>query len=622
MLQWNRAFQFQHWKQRHYLLAVFAFSTFLLVSFAIVLYRQSSVVERHDKWVLHSYDVLHMARRLYTHALDAETGQRGYLLTGKAVFLEPYKKALSQLDGEMEKLVKATVDNPNQQQSLSIMRSRMDELLQLLDTQIQLYEHHGIQALSKKDLMDSRSAMDDVRAQIDVITSDELGVLRERISLSRQEQRNYVTTLFVGSGLSLIGLMLANLVIFSLLSHTRSTEARLRSFEDRLRLVQEGVKDGIYEFDVATRNVLLSASYLNLLGFNPQDLNGDIANFERILHPDDLQRMRDAAEKYLAKKSAHFAAVCRMQHRDGGWRWILARGVGEWDERTGKPIRLVGTHTDITEQKLREEELRQMNQDLESFTYIASHDLRSPLVNLKGFAGEIEYALQESCAVISEVMQDLPETQQNTIKNSLYKDIPESIGYIRSAVEKMDKLTTAILDMSRIGRRQFRYEEVDLEPVIRRCLDAVAYEVSNKNIHIEVGPMPTVKSDPVMLEQIISNIMDNAIKYLRPDVKGEIHIRANLLEHGYEFHISDNGRGISQQDRSKVFNIFRRASNVGEVRGAGMGMAFVKALIRKLGGRIWFTSTLNEGTTFSFVLPKELPEHVRQEFDYNEEISV
>lgn len=591
-----------HWNHKRILVAIFLLSCGVLCSFTYALYRQSRVVEHHDQWVAHSYEVLRKSRRILTLTLDVETGQRGYILTGAPNFLEPYTRASKELDNALADLKRETIDNPPQQAIAGQLVHDMDAYRLLLSTQIMLYEKHGIKALNKRDLNDSRRAMDGVRTDLERIIGIEKDLLKERTILTQNEQSNYQLTLFLGSGLAIVGLTFANLMILGLLMTKRRTERQLHDYEERLKLVMDGIDDGIYEYDPKTQRLDLSPSYRRLLGYDPKEIAGDVERFAALVHPDDIADATAERERFISGAIPHYASVYRIKHRDGGWRWILSRGVILRNAH-GEILRMVGTHADITEQKAREAELQQLNQDLESFAYIASHDLRAPLVNLKGFSGEIDYALNDARQAILQCVQHLAPGDRERVTTALERDIPESLNFIRAAVEKMDVLTSSILDMSRIGRREYANVIVDTNQIVKRCLDTLAYEISRRRVTVECETLPDVQSDAVALEQIFGNILDNAIKYLDPARPGLIQITSRQVENQTEFTIRDNGRGIAAQDRAKVFDIFRRAANVSDIRGAGMGMAYVKAITRKIGGHIWFDSVIDEGTAFVFRLP-------------------
>ncbi|MBY0406397.1 MAG: PAS domain-containing sensor histidine kinase, partial [Rickettsiales bacterium] len=325
--------------------------------------------------------------------------------------------------------------------------------------------------------------------------------------------------------------------------------------------------------------------------------------FKGLMHPDDVARCYQNYIQYVRREASSYLNEFRLRHKNGSWCWILSRGVGLWNS-SGFMYRLVGSHTDITVQKEREEELKQLNADMEGFTYIASHDLRAPLVNLRGFASEVRYALDDVQPLIGKAKEKLDEQDRTKLESVLETEVPESLAFIDAAVLRMDQLTTAILDMSRIGRREYRVEEVDSAAVVQRCLSVLGHEIAAKAITVRCEPLPLVLTDALALEQVFGNLLDNAVKYLDPSRPGEINVQARQTLDDTVFSVADNGRGISEADRRKVFEIFRRAGNSGDVRGSGMGMAYVKAILRKLGGRIWFDSTVSQGTIFYFTIPR------------------
>lgn len=587
---------------RRYLLIAFVTASLLIGAFIFVLYRQLQVTELYNNQVEHSYEVLRLTRRTLTDVLDLETGQRGYLLTGAKSFLEPYRSGQASLNDDLSALAILVSDNMHQMARLQETKENIIIYQKLLDEQIDLLNREGPGAITFDRLRTGKESMDSLRNSIDAILQAELQLLQERVQASRREDRNYQLTMFMGAALAIGGLFLANMFIIGLMARSRRAEKELAQFEEIYRLVLDGLDDGVYDYHPDTGVILFSPGYERLLGYSSAEMPNGVETLNRLMHPEDYERTWDLLGQYIRREIPAYTTEFRLRHKDGSWRWILARGIGVWDD-TGRIRRVIGTHTDITPQKEREEELKQLNDDLESFAYIASHDLRAPLVNLKGFAGEITREMELTAPLVMNASKNLPEEEQMRIRQAFEEDIPESLGFIRSSVEKMDKLTAAILDLSRIGRREYRNEWVDADAIIKRCADALAYEITSKNIQLTIEPLPQVITDPLALEQILGNILDNAVKYLEPSRPGIITVKGAVLPGAVQYVVSDNGRGIADNDKSKVFDIFRRASNSGNVRGAGMGMAYVKATVRKLGGRIWFDSRLGEGTTFYLLLP-------------------
>jgi len=273
---------------------------------------------------------------------------------------------------------------------------------------------------------------------------------------------------------------------------------------------------------------------------------------------------------------------------------------------------VVCTASDITERKLAEEklqqyaaELEQMNEEVKSFAYIVSHDLRAPLVNLKGFSEELTYSLKEGKGLLDKYIAHIDEKDTAQFATIFDQDVPEAIGFIGSSVDRMDRLINAILKLSRIGRRDLAPVPINMDELVQPILKSLTHQVGQHKGKITVGALPEVVVDKTAMEQIMGNLLDNAVKYLDPGRPGKIEISAEKGDEETIFHVRDNGRGIEQKDMHKVFEIFRRAGK-DDVQGEGMGLAYVRTLIRRHGGRIWCESEPDVGTTFSFTLTHKL----------------
>ncbi|MBN1486319.1 MAG: hypothetical protein JW981_01680, partial [Anaerolineae bacterium] len=204
-------------------------------------------------------------------------------------------------------------------------------------------------------------------------------------------------------------------------------------------------------------------------------------------------------------------------------------------------------------------ELQRANKELQQFTYIVSHDLRAPVVNLQGFSDELNFALNELKPLIEPLIPQLQPSEQETVRLAFSEDIPEAVEFIRSSVLRMDRLISALLQLSRLGRRELNLQELDMGSLVQSSLDALAHEIETKRIEITMNSLPAVYADRIAMDQIISNLLVNAVKYLSPDRPGKIHIYAEQDAEQTTFHIQDNGRGIAQQDEDKIFAPFRRA---------------------------------------------------------------
>jgi len=273
---------------------------------------------------------------------------------------------------------------------------------------------------------------------------------------------------------------------------------------------------------------------------------------------------------------------------------------------------ILESFTDITDRKKTEEQLQRYsaelewaNEEVKNFAYIVSHDLRAPLVNLKGFAAELRSSLEVIDPAMNSVLSHLDEAQRQEVMLALQEDIPEALEFIESSATRMDHFISAVLKLSRVGRRELRPEPVDMNALVHEALQTVSHQLDKHHSKVTVEPLPDVVADRTSLEQIIGNILGNAVKYLDGDRPGEITITAERDGDETTFRIRDNGRGISEADMPKVFAPFRRAGKQ-DVPGKGMGLTYVQTLVRRHGGRIWCESEPGVGTTLSFTISNDL----------------
>ncbi|ANK14063.1 hypothetical protein A9D12_03370 [Erythrobacter neustonensis] len=275
---------------------------------------------------------------------------------------------------------------------------------------------------------------------------------------------------------------------------------------------------------------------------------------------------------------------------------LLVRRSGELEKANEEVRQLAETLEHRVEE--RTADLAEANEEIQRFAYIVSHDLRSPLVNIMGFTAELEdaqrtmadYATAEDSAVPPDV------------REAIVTDMPEAMGFIRAATGRMDRLIKAILQISREGRRTLTRDTIDLRALFEGIADSLSGQTDAAGATITVGDLPEVEGDRTALEQVFGNLLDNAVKYLRPGVPGEIKVTGEQRGKRVVIRVEDNGRGIAAHDRRRVFELFRRSGEQ-DRPGEGIGLAHVQALVRRLGGQIHVESELGEGSCFTVTLP-------------------
>jgi signal transduction histidine kinase len=251
---------------------------------------------------------------------------------------------------------------------------------------------------------------------------------------------------------------------------------------------------------------------------------------------------------------------------------------------------------------IRTADLREANDEIQRFAYIVSHDLRAPLVNIMGFTSELEAATGELGNFIRTVAAAHPEEVPEQVTEAANDDLPEAIRFIKTSTAKMDRLIGAILRLSREGRRVLTPERLDMTQLLGNIADTLRHQASESATEITVEALPALTADRVAVEQIFGNLMENALKYLQPGRPGRIRVTGTLSGRTACYAIADNGRGIAERDHERIFELFRRAGDQ-TVAGEGIGLAHVRALVRRLGGTIDCESTLGVGSTFRIRLP-------------------
>jgi signal transduction histidine kinase len=249
-------------------------------------------------------------------------------------------------------------------------------------------------------------------------------------------------------------------------------------------------------------------------------------------------------------------------------------------------------------------DLGQKNDEIEVFVYSVSHDLRSPLVNLEGFGRELGVAREELRRLL---LGSLSEADRTRAIDLADRDMTESIHFIQTAVTRLSSIIDALLRLSRAGRVEYHPKIVEVKPIVERVVEAMRGTITERHAEVIVEELPPVWADPAAIEQIFANLIGNAVNYLDPKRPGKVEIGAidrevEGVEKAQTYFVRDNGLGIPKKYAAKVFAIFQRLHANG-ASGEGVGLALVRRVVERHGGRVWVESGEGIGSTFFVALP-------------------
>lgn len=252
----------------------------------------------------------------------------------------------------------------------------------------------------------------------------------------------------------------------------------------------------------------------------------------------------------------------------------------------------------------RTDELARKNEEVEAFVYIVSHDLRGPLVNLQGFSHELERSCQTLAGSLRAVA--LPPATNAEVRAILEKEVPDALRFILASSSKFERLINALLQLSRSGRQEYRHESLDMAALVATTLDSVRVDVEKSGCEVALAELPPARGDATAVGQVLSNLILNALRYLQPGRPGRIAIGGETAGRFNRYWVRDNGVGIPESAKKKMFQVFQRF-HPKLAAGDGMGLATVKRIVERHGGRVWADSEEGVGTTFLFVLPADAP---------------
>ncbi len=556
-------------------------------------------------WVSHSQEVQETAQRLEAAMRDTESAalMRSHGVERPAL-LERMRRGRRESLAAVERLIALTKDNPAQQVRMGRIQSTIERRLLLAERIAVTTGQDQIRAL-----INDMTLNNPIRVLIDELQGAEGRLLDLRNTRADTERMHYAVLSWAALAVQL--LLLAT-VIWLL---QRQIRRRLAAEQEYLRAngrassVLQTVREPIVLLDANQRVVLHNPAFAELYGL--EERGNELMALEDVgdgVWRDPLFHQRLADVLLRGRELWDFEHEQRAA--DGVLRTMLINARRMPLPDTVDEDVVLMTVSDISLQKasqLRIQELnRQMegkveqvsevNRELEAFSYSVSHDLRAPLRHVAGFSDKLARHLGDAADE----------------KSRHYMEV------ISSSARRMASLIDDLLVYSRLGRSALRLQAVDMQSLVaetRAILDSnVQSENTGHRVDWQIAPLPVLVADENMMRQLWMNLLGNAVKYSAKREVARIEVTYTPMANGgHQFSVRDNGAGFDMEYSSKLFGVFQRLHKASEYAGTGIGLASVRRVLTRHGGRIWAEGVVDEGATFYFELPPAL-EAPNQEF--------
>ena len=390
------------------------------------------------------------------------------------------------------------------------------------------------------------------------------------------------------------------------ISKRKKTELALYLSEQRFRAIADYTYDWELWLSPGGRVLWTNPAVERVSGYT---IDESMAMYDypmSIICEKDRPAVEDAFKQADTGKSGSGLEV-KLKRKNGQIIWVSISWMPIYDHK-GVSQGYRASIRDITLRKnvqLEREELfrtlEAKNEELESIVYVSSHDLRTPLVNIQGFGGELALNCSEIKDIIAHT--DMSDQQRLRINEILNEEVPQSLDFISSSAKRIDSLLEGLLKLSRIARDPLVVETLDMAKLFGGILENYKNQIKDRDVAVTVGDLPKCNADRIQVNQIFTNLIDNALKYLDPKRKGSIDISGEAGEGLNVYCVADNGIGIAPEYAEVVFEIFQQVSHQKLIAGEGLGLTIVKRLTARNNGKVRLESELGVGSKFYISLP-------------------
>ena len=563
----------------------FVLAVGVLLAIAAASYHSVTSLAETGQWIDHTHEAIAAIAGVAAATTTAETGARGYALTGEERFLETYQGGLRGAETAMATLRRLTEDNAAQQRRVDRLEPLLREHLARLADTVAIRRDQGAAAAAERVKAGSSTGLaESIHAVVEEMRVTERTLLAARVGASEARAARTRWIILIGSLAVVVVTVVSSVLISREIARRREIDRGLRASEARYRLlvdrnlaaIARTRRDGaVLECNPAMVRMLGYASREEVLGMNASDFYVDPAERERLVSG-------------FAPGGGVVDREVRFRRKNGEVIWVSITFLEYEDD--GQPS-FEAVMLDVTDRKatsVRIEELNEAlakqirdlaaaNQELDAFSYSISHDLRAPLRAMQGFSEAL--------------LEDYGERLGATGHDYAHR--------IVAAGRQMDTLIQDLLAYSRLVRAEVSLDPVSLETVVDGACGPLEMEVKERAGELVVDrPLGRVLAHRAVLGQIVTNLLTNALKFTRPDTPPRVRVRSERAGGRVRLWVEDNGIGIAPEHRERIFRAFERLHGVTQYPGTGIGLAIVQKGATRLGGQAGVESEPGAGSRF------------------------
>ncbi len=561
---------------------LFGFALSLCVLGAIGLASYLTALRYADSvtWTKKSHKVIEALAKVLSDVKDAETGTRGFIITGDESYLEPYTEGQIAFKHDLSDLKSLLADNSAQMQKIHLLDILCNSKFERLDSSVTIRRAESSNTLLKRITSGrGKLIMDQIRLVIQEMTEMENALLLLREQRLRDDSSLNGLVNFTG----VLGILTLLIALYFLLGNEikrrNRAEAEIRKSNTFLTAILENIPNMIFVKEAAElRFVRVNKAGEDLVGYSQSALLGK----------NDYDFFSKEQADFFVSKDREVLNNGRMidvpeepiMTQAKGERWLHTKKIPIPGTTDNGPF-LLGISEDITDIKKQQDAIIHLNRELEAFSYSVSHDLRGPLSTINSIAKllEQEYGSKFDSEGI------------------------RLLGMLRNTSQSLTALIQDLLAFAHIGRQQIERNKVEMTELCHSAEKEVRISMPESKAELRIADLPPASGDSVLLKQVLVNLLSNAMKYSKKSHDPLIEVGAKSMDGQIVYFVKDNGAGFDMRDSNKLFVVFQRLHQQSDFEGTGIGLAIVERIITKHGGKVWAEGKTGEGATFYFTIP-------------------